>query len=50
MTVHYVTLTHLEDIARRHGLRLTVDGVKRLAYLRVGQTRYVAPMAEECAA
>lgn len=52
MTTEPTTLAHLQRIARESGGRITitVDSVRRIAYLRRGQVRYVAPLAEERAA
>lgn len=44
-----VTLEHLQEIARRGALTVTVDAVKHIAYLRVGRTKYYAPLAEDVA-
>jgi len=48
MTTQTVTLDHLERIAFESGgrLRITVDATRRVAYLRRGQTTYVAPLGE----
>lgn len=50
MTVHMVTLDRLREIARRSNLQYAVDATRGIAYLRVAQTKYVAPMAEANAA
>ena len=50
MTVHMVTLDRLREIARRANLQYAVDATRGIAYLRVGQTKYVAPLAEASAA
>jgi len=49
MTTRTVTLDHLERIAFESGgrLRITVDATRRIAHLRRGQVRYVAPLAED---
>jgi len=43
------TLDHLERLAFESGgrLRITVDATRRIAHLRRGQVRYVAPLAED---
>ena len=52
MITQHITLDDLERIAFESGGRITitVDAVRRIAYLRRGRVRYVAPLAEERAA
>ena len=46
MTTRHVTLADLQRIARDSGQRVTVDSVRRVAYLRLVRCRYEAPLAE----
>jgi hypothetical protein len=46
MTTRLVSLDRLREIARNAQARVAVDGVRRVAYLRLGQTRYVAPLED----
>ena len=50
MTTEHTTLEHLQRIAFESGAQITVDAVRRIAYLRRGRVRYVAPLAEAGAA
>ena len=49
MITRAVSLDHLRQIEHESGGRITitVDAVRRIAYLRRGRVRYVAPLAEE---
>jgi hypothetical protein len=49
MTTRRITLDRLEQIAHAGRHTITVDATRRIAYLRRGQTKYVAPLAEEVA-
>ena len=46
MTTVIVTLTDLQRIARDSGQRVTVDSVRRVAYLRLVRVRYEAPLEQ----
>ena len=48
MRTEHITLDRLRQIERESGGRITitVDAVRRIAYLRRGRVRYVAPLAE----
>ena len=50
MITRAVSLDDLRQIERESGARITVDATRRVAYLRRGRVRYVAPLAEERAA
>lgn len=47
MTTTRITLDRLEQIAFESGAHITVDATRRVAYLRRGQVRFVAPLVEE---
>jgi len=46
MTTHTVTLDRLQQIAHEGRHEITVDAVRKVAYLRRGRVRYVAPLEE----
>ena len=45
-----VSLPRLQEIARLRGAMLAVDVTRGVAFVRIAQTKYVAPLPEDAAA